>query len=127
MKQLLFVVFLLSTTLSMAQEAQEIYQRAKIHYNSKEDLRKLSSIGIALDHGIHKKNHFFISEFSVSEIAQARQNGFEVEVLIENAKEFFLEQNRRNLPVKQYNPSCNGNGNTYETPNNFSLGSMGGY
>jgi len=76
MKQLLLVVFLLSATLSSAQETQEIFQKAKIHYNSKEDFKRLSHLGIAVDHGIHKKNHFFISEFSVSELERARQNGF---------------------------------------------------
>ncbi|HBR54592.1 MAG TPA: peptidase M14, partial [Flavobacteriaceae bacterium] len=76
-------------------------------------------------HGSHKPGHFVISEFSTSEIETARQAGFTVEVLIEDAKEHFLQQNRNSLLVR--NPSCNQSANNYETPLNFALGSMGGY
>lgn len=128
MKQFLLNAFLLISTLGFAQETQEIYQRARISYSQIEDLSRLASLGIPVDHGVQKRGYFIISEFSVSELDLARQNGFQVDIIIEDAKAYFLSENKKNLPTRQFNPTCDGSGSTtYETPVNFSLGSMGGY
>ncbi|MCZ6594317.1 MAG: M14 family zinc carboxypeptidase [Bacteroidetes bacterium] len=128
MKQFLFTAFLLISTQGFAQETQEIYQRARISYSQIEDLSKLASLGIPVDHGVQKRGYFIISEFSVSELDLARQNGFQVDIIIGDAKAYFLSENKKNLPTRQFNPTCDGSGSTtYETPVNFSLGSMGGY
>ena len=124
-KILLFLLLIASVTFS--QEIQEKYQRAKISYNSVDDLSRLNNLGIPTDHGIHKRGYFLISDFSVSEIQNAKNAGFSVEILIEDSKEYFLEQNRLNLPDER-NADCDGeSGEDYETPANFSFGSMGGY
>ncbi|HIB48309.1 MAG TPA: T9SS type A sorting domain-containing protein [Flavobacteriaceae bacterium] len=126
MKHVLLLCSFLLSTLLYAQQAQETYQRAKITYTNQADgLETLEKLGLPVDHGSHKPGHFVISEFSTSEIETARQAGFTVEVLIEDAKEHFLQQNRNSLLVR--NPSCNQSANNYETPLNFALGSMGGY
>ncbi|MDC7993786.1 M14 family metallopeptidase [Altibacter sp. HG106] len=127
MKSVLLSCLLLVTTLLFGQFEQEVYQRAKIHYNTPQDLIAIASLGVPMEHGIHKKNHFFISEFSVSEVAKIRNAGFQVDILIEDAKAHFLAQNRLNLPPSK-NPTCTGGGTIdYATPTNFELGSMGGY
>lgn len=41
------------------QDIQEKHQRAKISYNQSEDLMKLESFGIPIDHGVHKKRSFY--------------------------------------------------------------------
>ena len=124
-KQLLYF-FLFVSSIGFAQEFQEKHQRAQINYSSIEDLYRLERLGLSIDHGVHKKGHFIISDFSVSEIELARIEGFHVEVLIEDSKEYFLQQNRANLPLIE-NASCNSGGTNYDTPANFQLGSMGGY
>ena len=126
MKNMLFTFALMATLWCSAQEVQELYQRAKISYTQSEDLDRLADLGIPIEHGIHKKGFFIISEFSISELDRARQNGFQVEVLIQDAKSHFLAENAKLNTNRQYNPSC-GDEIDYVTPANFELGSMGGY
>jgi carboxypeptidase T len=126
MKKSILLMFLLIGTFGFSQSVQEQYQRAKINYNSIEDLYRLDRLGLAVDHGTHKRGFFIISDFSISEIETARNAGFSVDILIEDSKEHFLQQNRINEP-SQRNPSCSGSGVIdYQTPANFQLGSMGG-
>ena len=127
MKRFLQFAFLFVCVIGYAQETQEVYQRAKINYNSIEDLSRLNRLGLAVDHGEHKRGFFIISDFSITEIETARNAGFSVDVLIEDSKEYFLQQNRDIIP-SQRNPTCSGsNVIDYQTPDNFELGSMGGY
>ena len=126
MKKTLLLLFLTVASFSFAQEVQETHQRAKVFYSQPEDLQRLHNLGIAVDHGINKRNTFIISEFSVSELDKVRAAGYQVEVLIEDARAYFLDQNRRNLPA-QRNTTCDGASDDYTTPANFTLGSMGGY
>lgn len=127
MKQVLLFTFLFCASIGFAQETQEIYQRAKISYSGKQDLSRLADLGIPIEHGMQKKGYYIISEFSVSELDRARQNGFQVDVIIPDAKAHFLEQNRLGAKTPSFNPSCSGGDTNYETPANFQLGSMGGY
>ena len=109
------------------QDIQEKHQRAKISYNQSEDLIKLESFGIPIDHGVHKKGVFIISDFSISEIQTARNAGYIVDILIEDSKEYFLQRNSMNS-VAERNLFCTDQTSSdYETPDNFNLGSMGGY
>lgn len=127
MKKTMLLLFLFCTIFGFSQNVQEKYQRAKINFNTQNDLERLGALGIPVDHGTHKKGYFIISDFSVSEIDRARNAGFVVEVLIEDSKEYFLQQNNSNAPIER-NLGCSGNGMTdYQTPANFNLGSMGGY
>nr|WP_321233199.1 M14 family zinc carboxypeptidase [uncultured Psychroserpens sp.] len=109
-----------------AQRSSETYQHAKIYYNSYEDILNLGRLGIPVDHGIHKRNYFIISDFSVSELSRAREAGYTVEVLIEDAVAHFLRLNKAATPERR-NATCNDNAIVYEVPDNFDLGSMGGY
>ena len=127
MKNIYLIIFLLSFFAISAQEKLETYQRAKISFNQDSDLFRLQQLDIPADHGIKKKDHFIISDFSVSELERARINGFQVEVLIEDVRAHTAEQNRLNTPL-QRNASCSEDtGAVYPTPDNFNLGSLGGY
>ena len=126
MKKTVLALTLLFSVVSLAQDVQEIYQRAKISIQGK-SLSQLQALDIPVDHGIKKKDHFVISEFSVSELDRARANGFEVEVLIADAKAHFHAENAKGMSAFQNNPDCSEGGNDYETPDNFHQGSMGGY
>ena len=127
MKKSLLLVLLFAIQLSFSQNVQEKHQRAKINYTHLDDLSQLDAMGIPIDHGIHKRGHFVISDFSVSEIETARNAGYRVDILIEDSKEYFLQQNELNRAPER-NLSCSGSGIIdYQTPANFHLGSMGGY
>lgn len=127
MKYLLTCLSLFIGLICFSQNQQEKYQNAQINYSTVEDLQQLNALGIPIEHGVHKKGFYIISDFSVSELEKARQAGFTVNVLIEDAKEYFLQQNQQNNPVPE-NLACNGNGTVdYQTPANFGSGSMGGY
>ena len=125
-KKILLPVFLI-IQIMFGQDIQEKHQRAKISYNQSEDLMKLESFGIPIDHGVHKKGVFIISDFSISEIQTARNAGYTVDILIEDSKEYFLQRNSINS-VTEKNLFCTDQTSSdFETPNNFNLGSMGGY
>jgi hypothetical protein len=123
----IFALYLLSMSLSLcAQNTSETYQRAKIYYNSPEDIVNLGHFDIPVDHGIHKRNHFITSDFSVSELKRARKAGYTVEVLIKDSQAHFLQRNASRTAEKR-NTTCNDNAVVYEEPDNFNLGTMGGY
>ena len=64
MKKLLTsLVLFLGLTLN----AQD-YSRVKI-YTDNEGLRQLADLGLAVDHGTHKQNTFFISDFLHSKLS----------------------------------------------------------
>ncbi len=126
MKKSILLIFLFCSVLGFSQNVQEKHQRAKINFNSPNDLVNLDALGIPVDHGIHKKGQFVISDFSVSEIDAARNAGYTVDILIEDSKEYFLQQNSLNSSF-QGNLNCSGGTTDYQTPDNFNLGSMGGY
>jgi len=127
MKNTYLIIFLFSFFSLVAQENLEKYQRAKISFNQDSDLFRLQQLDIPADHGIKKKDHFIISEFSLSELERARINGFQVEILIKDVRAHIAEQNRQNIPL-QRNASCSENVEaTFPTPDNFNLGSLGGY
>ena len=126
MKKTYLIVFLFSFFALHAQDKLEKYQRAKISFNEDRDLHRLQELDVPADHGIRKKDHFIISDFSVSELERARINGFQVEVLIDDLRANIAERSRQAAP--QRNATCNDDaGETYPTPENFNLGSLGGY
>ena len=55
--------------------AAQKFSRVKV-LASNQELFQLSNLGIAIDHGIRKKNTFLISDFSESEIQILEEYGF---------------------------------------------------
>lgn len=119
-------VFALTCVLVKAQQYSPIYQRAKISFEGKNNLEKLTQLGIFGDHGLHKEGVFVISEFSEQELVQARDEGYAVEIIIPDLKAHFLQQNQSQTR-SVLNTTCDQTGETYPTPANFNEGSMGGY
>ncbi|MDC8003604.1 M14 family zinc carboxypeptidase [Aureisphaera galaxeae] len=123
MKRFILSTLLLFSLTGFAQEVQEIHQRAKIHFNDPSDINTLLNLGIAVDHGINLRENFVLSDFSVSEVQKAMQAGFKVDVLIEDSKAYFLQNNKK-VTINREAAVC---GNAYEVPDNWNFGSMGGY
>ena len=130
MKIFKLVIFLYFVSLSLfAQQKVEKYHRAKIIYNSIENLKKLEQLGVPMDHGIHKMGYSLTSDFSDTEIQKAKNLGLQVDIEIEDVQKFYIEQNKgkaKRIAAPQ-NVSCNDIPEDYVAPFNFSLGSMGGY
>lgn len=129
MRKLLYAIAII-TFLSNAQE-KHIYSKAKILFTSDKDFNLLQDLDVAIDHGIHKKNTYFISVFSDEEIQKIQEAGFKTQILIDDVETDFLKRNsvQKKAISETKNKSCSTSGNTnqYLTPANFSLGSMGGY
>lgn len=90
--------------------AQEQYSRVKIFTDS-EGLSQLATLGVSVDHGVTKKNTFFISAFSATEIETMKNNGFQYEILIEDLKAFYMERNKNPEPeTKNVNCATSGGG-----------------
>lgn len=123
---LFFLVFISIHTIAQNQK----YSKVKFHLDAKEhSLKKLSSI-IGLDHGDYKKNEYFISDFSESDIAKARQYGFNAEILIEDVSSYYAKRKQDDKnQTEKLNSACGNAAVTalVNTPSNFSLGSMGGF
>lgn len=122
----LIILALLVSVSVFAQDIQEKHQRAQIFYSQSSDLVALEKMGIPVEHGIHKAGFFVISDFSVSEIAIARQAGYQVDVLIADSKVHFISENSKKAAARNLSCAIDGD-DEYPVPNNFNLGSMGGF
>lgn len=124
----LALVALLS--IGTVQAQQGAYSRARIHYANAQEFEQLAVLGVALDHGLHKRNVYIESEFSQHDISIAQSMGLYVEILIEDAKQDYLDRNKRGeSAIQQHkNANCAFGGTTqYTMPTNFNHGSMGGF
>lgn len=127
--------FLLFSLLICAHSAlSQDYSRLKILATNQE-LSKLANLGVAIDHGIHKEDVFFISDFSKVERAIMDQYGFSYEVLIEDVQAYYIAELSKpaSKPTSELkNTGCSGSaaggtGFSPATPTHFNLGTMGGY
>ncbi len=124
-KQFLYILVALITFTSYSQEKVK-YSQAKIYYSNATDLELLLKNGIAVDHGNHKKNIFIESVFSDYELEKAETLGFQTSISIDDMEKHIA--NRKNeIQNRNPEPCDETSGNTYETPTNFNLGSMGGF
>jgi PKD repeat protein len=123
-----FLLILAVTTFVSAQK----YSRVKVLANDQE-LRQIADLGVAVDHGIRKKNTFIITDLSEYEIDILNEYGYPYEIEIDDVKEFY--QDRLSKPSEhpyEKNEECAGGGGgsgsfVPAVPSNFNLGSQGGY
>ncbi len=112
---ILFLIF--QTTYS---QNSDIFYKLKINYSNGEDLIELANNGLCIDHGFNKKNHFFISDFSASDLDKIKSLGFTYEILIEDVTSFYQNRNKSELKLKS-NEYCIDENNDYITPNNYDI------
>jgi len=119
---------LLLCFLAFAGSAQtQKYSRVKI-WTGDAGLRKLSSLGIETDHGDYRKNVWFISDFSESEINRVAAAGFRYDIIIDDVSAYYRSQiNAAPVSRTQAAGDCEYTAPVYATPSNFSLGSYAGY
>lgn len=94
--------------------AQNKYSRVQITVNQSE-YQLLGSTGIALDDAFFSKE-FVIAELSETDILKLKNYGFQVDILIDDISDFYVNRNKNSNQITRYD----------KTPNNFNLGSMGG-
>lgn len=123
-----FLLFLIFITFSINGQVEK-YSRVKIHFDNGKNIQQLAALGIEVDHGQHKIGRFFVSEFSSTEIALLQKNKFHIEVLSKDVVAEFLEKNKNlhNAPNRGDIASRCSPGKIIPQPENFKLGSMGGY
>jgi len=129
MKITIVLSFILALFFIQNTALAQTYSKVKI-YTDDAGLKRLSELGIPVDHGTYKQNTFFISDYSDAEIAKMQQNGFQVDILIPDVTKFYVERSKQ-AAEKSANTCPAGsqveNATTYPVPTHFNLGSMGGY
>ncbi len=132
LKKIVFSTFLLFLlNLSYAQTDNnnvKKFSKARIYFNTINDLQVLSKNGVIIDHGISKTKLHIESVFSTLEITIAKKLGFKVVILIDDMQKYILNRNKNKSQTSHKNAEpCEINSNEYSTPNNFNLGTMGGF
>lgn len=123
MKTILFaaVLFVVSTV-----SAQK-FSKVKI-YADRDGLVQLFNEGIPVDHGCRKSGQFIITDLSEQDIQRVAALNYQYEVVIDDVKKYYVQQN--SYPAQPKNASCSGTstGNTNTVPENFQVSSTyGGY
>ena len=131
MKNTFVILFCLLSTLLFAQSKQSKYSRVKVFLHET-PISTLGKLGLEYDHGFIAKGKFWINDVSAEDLAIIKANNLTYEILVDDVQAWYLEQNEKanTEALKTRNEdNCQDEGNliTYETPANYTFGSMGGY
>lgn len=118
------VILLLLIGMALSAQTAE-YSRVKVWLNGA-DITALGQLGLDIDHGQYKKGVFFVNDFHRDEIALIEQAGFTAEILIADVEHYYVQQNEYHGEQRKAF-GCSSTPNDYAVPQNFNLGSMGGY
>ncbi|KAA3628068.1 MAG: T9SS C-terminal target domain-containing protein [Bacteroidetes bacterium] len=124
----IFIIIALFLSINTWGQHAATYSRVKINLNAFHTIELLDEIGIAADHGTYLKGRHFTTDLSQVEVQLLSENGFDFEILIEDAEAWYANPNREELDLRgtgdcqPLDPVPN-----YPVPENFEMGSMGGY
>jgi len=122
MKNILCIIISLISLSSIAQNIE--YSKLKV-FLKEGGLQALANDGVAIDHGHHKAGVFVINDFSADEKALLDEHNYDYEVLVKDVTQDYLD--KRHQTSKQIQECNSISGPEYQTPENFTLGSVGGY
>lgn len=122
MKKLLTIVLILLPLLIFSQ-AQEKVSMVEVILEGK-SIEALARLGLETDHGFYRENAYLINVFSASELKKIEQAGFRYKIIEEDVVANF---NKRAAEKRSGHCHSFGGVRTYEVPENFKLGSLGGY
>ncbi|MFW5706855.1 MAG: M14 family zinc carboxypeptidase [Bacteroidota bacterium] len=114
--------------LPFASKSSENYHRVKIHLEGRQ-LGELAELGLALPLSGYKEGMFLQGEFSETELKKITDAGFTYEVVIHDMSRYYQQRNA-NVDIERVNSQMHqskNNNTPYTTPENFMLGSMGGF
>jgi hypothetical protein len=123
-------IFVIITVFSINLFGQgEKYHRVKILTPDLSQITVLASKGLAMESLDHKPGAYIIGEFSDSEVDIIKELGIDYEIIINDISAYYQQRNapfsiaQLNAEMKVARRRIKG----YVTPENFTLGSMGGY
>lgn len=103
----------------------EKYHRVKIE-TGKDGLTLLAKQGVSIDHGDVKMGRWFTGEFSDSDVELIKKSGLSYTVQINDMATYYARRNKEASKNSSALGNCKDCPN-YNTPANFTLGSMGGF
>ena len=125
-----YLTFLLFLCLSCTVNAQEgLFKRISIPLQSMEDIKSIAQLGIAIDHAYVDGQKHLVHDFHITDIVKLEEAGVQFDVLVNDLQPFYAEQcthDHSAVPMSLVQ-DCFSDGVSYVTPENFELGSMGGY
>jgi len=104
----------------------EKYHRVKIE-TGKNGLAQLALKGVAVDHGEYKKDQCFTGEFSDTELKLIKETGLPYSILVSDVTDHYVKRNKGGVQKAMAAAGNCKNCPGYNTPANFTLGSMGGF
>jgi carboxypeptidase T len=128
MKYLFSTLIALFVCTSLSAQSSD-YKRIEVEISSKEDILTLGALGIAIDHAYLNEAKNIVHDFHSSDIAKIEAAGFEYTVLENELSSFYAHQcshdHSHHTPL--INEDCFSDDIDITSPENFHLGSMGGY
>ena len=121
-------LLILSASLLITLSAfSEQHHRVRVNLDG-QDLIEIAKLGIPVESGSFKPGVFFIAEYSERELELLMEAGFSYEVLVNDITSYYLDRNK-NFDREELNRQMRTGKSSgqYQTPENFMLGSMGGF
>jgi hypothetical protein len=125
MKKIGFVILILLCFTISSKAQQEKYLKVKIDLSVK-TIGQLMQFGIAQE-GDYKKGSYYICELPASDVEKLRNNGFLVDVLVNDMAKFYQNRNLNSKSPEKGVSICGSSIPNYTMPSRFRHGTMGGY
>ncbi len=119
-----WIIFLLAFGSLMQVGFSQHWHRAKVSGEG-DFLQTVGSLGIPVE-GKVSKGKSITCDFSEEQILKMQEAGLNVDIIMENIQQHYVDQNRTQSVPSFRNSQC-GQLPDYEIPQHFSHGSMGGY
>jgi hypothetical protein len=103
----------------------DTYVKVEIDLSNK-SIKDLAKAGVDITHGTYVRNISFSAVFPEWKLEEFSNMGFEYDVLIPNMQEYYISRNNNRGPECEVDV-CFQNAYNYAKPQNFELGSMGGF
>lgn len=123
------IIFLLFFSCQNSAAQSTKFSRVRIYMDGKSP-QQFANLGVTCDHGNHRKGAYIENDLSSTELELLKSGGYRYEVLIEDVVQHYQTQNQVNNGNNRSSAAnnCASKAVTdFPTPNNFNLGSMGGY
>ena len=118
---IVFTLLLCAFATAIAQSPLK-YSRVEVDLTTADEMQFRQG-GFDLEHGMYIPGKVYINDVSEVELEQIRAMGFEVSVMIDDMQTYYATRNGNRMDAL----SCQSYHYEYQTPENFQLGSMGGF